>query len=111
LGGVPGVDVGLEDLGWAAAARIDPGEELLGLGELLAGEPPNRRGEGPGSDFGAQPGERLSDGELAQEPSVRLAGAVEGGEALVEPGIGVEELLSTAGSTPQAMNRSRRSRR
>jgi hypothetical protein len=65
VGGMPGVDVGLAELGWAAVACIQPGQEVLGLGELLAGEPSSRRGERPGSGFGAQPGELVPDAELA----------------------------------------------
>ncbi len=67
------------------------------MGELLAGEPPSGRGEGLGSGFGAQPWELVPDGELAQEPSVRIAVELEFGKALVEPGLNMKQLLVDGG--------------
>lgn len=95
--GVPGVDVGLGDLGRVVTACLEPGQELLGVDELLASEPPSGRGEGPGPCFGAQPRELVPDAELAQEPSVRIAVELEFGEALVEPGLDVQQLLVDSG--------------
>jgi hypothetical protein len=73
VGGVPGVQVGLGGLGQGAAARLQPAEEPVGLGELVAGELAVAGREGPALGRGPQPWQLIPAGELAQQPQVGLS--------------------------------------
>ncbi len=52
---------------------LEPAEERLGLGELVAGVLADAQGEGSGGGLGPQPWELIPDGELAQQPDVGLS--------------------------------------
>jgi hypothetical protein len=106
VGGVPGVQVGLGGLGQGVVALLEPAEEPVGLGELVAGELAMAGREGPALGRGPQPWQLIPAGELAQQPQVRAVGKF--GQAPVQPGLVVDELLVDVGSTPQVISRSRR---
>jgi hypothetical protein len=108
VGGVPGVQVGLGGLGQGVVALLEPAEEPVGLGELVAGELAMAGREGPALGRGPQPWQLIPAGELAQQPQVRAVAVGEVGQAPVQPGLVVDELLVDGGSTPQVISRSRR---
>ncbi|MFC5833598.1 hypothetical protein, partial [Nonomuraea insulae] len=70
---------------------VEPGQEGLGVGELFAGKSGDAGGEGLAGGASAQGGQEMPGGEPVQERLVRVA--VEFGEAVGEPGFGVQELL------------------
>jgi magnesium transporter len=97
VGGVPGVQVGLGGLGQGVAALLEPAEERLGPGELVAGELADAHGEGSGGGLGPQPWQLVPDGELAQQPDAGAVGIGEVGQAPVQPGLIVDQLLFDGG--------------
>jgi hypothetical protein len=91
VGGVPGVQAGLGERGRGLVAVVQPGQEPVGLGELLGGVGAGADGQGSGGGLGAQLGELVPGAELVQQPGVAMVGEL--GEALVEPGLEVQQLL------------------
>jgi hypothetical protein len=89
-GGVPGVEVGLGELGQSAAVASGPGEERRGVDELEFGVFAGGGAQRPGGGFGAHLGQLVPQAELAQQPLVGVAGQLL--QALVEPAFVVQEL-------------------
>ncbi len=90
-----GVDVGLCGRGGVTAAGAEPGEEDFGGAEAVLGVGPRGGPHGPGGGRRAHPGELMPLAELPQQPLVRMP--VESGEALVQPGLVVQQLLVGGG--------------
>lgn len=84
--GVPGVNVILGGVGEVVVALVEPVQEVLGVGELLAGEPSGGCGERAGAGSRAQPWELVPAAELGQQPMVRVVDV-----ALVSLRVGVSQ--------------------
>ncbi|MFI5893782.1 hypothetical protein ACIA5D_27140 [Actinoplanes sp. NPDC051513] len=69
---VPGVDVGLSDGAGRDARLVQPGEERLGLGELMGDVLLGGGSQGSAGRVGADAGEVVPQRELAQDLFVRV---------------------------------------
>jgi hypothetical protein len=95
VGGVPGVQVGLGHLSQQMTALLEPAQEPVGLGELVAGELAVAGVRGRVRGLGPQPWQLVPDSELLQQPQVRTVG--EFGQTPVQPGLVVQQLLVDGG--------------
>src|SRR6516164_5302236 len=90
VGGVPGVEVGLGELGQAAALIGGPGKECRGVDELQFGVFAGGGAQRPGGGFGTHFGQLVPQPELAQQPLVGVGG--QPGEAQLQPAFEVGQL-------------------